>query len=101
MRYSVSDTAEHGDYTGGARLVTEETRREMQEDVAGDPGRHLREEVDRRERGGPSLGSTPSARASAASSSRKWERDSASMMPFLDAVEVTTEGDVKRTAAEP
>src|SRR5688572_13966623 len=29
MRYSVSDTAEHGDYTGGARLVTEETRREM------------------------------------------------------------------------
>ena len=30
MRYSVSDTAEHGDYTGGPRLVTEETRREMQ-----------------------------------------------------------------------
>src|SRR5467141_2384518 len=29
MRYSVSDTAEHGDYTGGPRLVTEETRREM------------------------------------------------------------------------
>jgi ketol-acid reductoisomerase len=29
MRYSVSDTAEHGDYTGGARLVTAETRREM------------------------------------------------------------------------
>jgi len=30
MRYSVSDTAEHGDYTGGPRIVTEETRREMQ-----------------------------------------------------------------------
>jgi ketol-acid reductoisomerase len=29
MRYSISDTAEHGDYTGGPRLVTEETRREM------------------------------------------------------------------------
>src|SRR5215510_5724675 len=29
MRYSVSDTAEHGDYTGGPRLVTEETRKEM------------------------------------------------------------------------
>jgi ketol-acid reductoisomerase len=29
MRYSVSDTAEHGDYTGGARLVTEETKAEM------------------------------------------------------------------------
>jgi ketol-acid reductoisomerase len=29
MRYSVSDTAEHGDYTGGPRIITEETRRAM------------------------------------------------------------------------
>ena len=29
MRYSVSDTAEHGDYTGGRRVITEETRAEM------------------------------------------------------------------------
>ena len=29
MRYSISDTAEHGDYTAGPRIVTEETRREM------------------------------------------------------------------------
>ena len=29
MRYSVSDTAEHGDYTGGPRLITEQTRAEM------------------------------------------------------------------------
>jgi ketol-acid reductoisomerase len=29
MRYSVSDTAEHGDYTGGPRVVTEETKFEM------------------------------------------------------------------------
>jgi ketol-acid reductoisomerase len=29
MRYSVSDTAEHGDYTGGSRLITEETKYEM------------------------------------------------------------------------
>jgi len=29
MRYSVSDTAEHGDYTGGPRIVTDETRAEM------------------------------------------------------------------------
>ena len=29
MRYSVSDTAEHGDYTGGPRLITEETKAEM------------------------------------------------------------------------
>ena len=29
MRYSVSDTAEHGDYTGGPRIVTAETKTEM------------------------------------------------------------------------
>jgi ketol-acid reductoisomerase len=29
MRYSISDTAEYGDYTGGPRLVTAETKREM------------------------------------------------------------------------
>jgi ketol-acid reductoisomerase len=29
MRYSVSDTAEYGDYTRGSRIVTEETRAEM------------------------------------------------------------------------
>ncbi|MDR1990375.1 MAG: ketol-acid reductoisomerase [Acidobacteriaceae bacterium] len=29
MRYSVSDTAEYGDYTGGPRLITAQTRSEM------------------------------------------------------------------------
>ena len=31
MRYSVSDTAEHGDYTGGPRIVTDETRKAMRQ----------------------------------------------------------------------
>lgn len=31
MRYSISDTAEYGDYTRGRRIVTEETRMEMRE----------------------------------------------------------------------
>ena len=34
MRYSVSDTAEHGDYTGGPRIVTDETRQEMRKMLA-------------------------------------------------------------------
>jgi ketol-acid reductoisomerase len=34
MRYSISDTAEHGDYTGGPRIVTDETRRAMREMLA-------------------------------------------------------------------
>src|SRR5690349_6055486 len=31
MRYSVSDTAEYGDYTGGPRIVTDETRAAMRQ----------------------------------------------------------------------
>ena len=53
MRYSVSDTAEYGDYTGGPRIVTDATKREMKQMLDRDPGRHLREGVDRRERGRP------------------------------------------------
>ena len=34
MRYSVSDTAEHGDYTGGPRIVTAETKAEMRKMLA-------------------------------------------------------------------
>jgi ketol-acid reductoisomerase len=29
MRYSISDTAEYGDYTVGKRIITDETRKEM------------------------------------------------------------------------
>jgi ketol-acid reductoisomerase len=31
MRYSVSDTAEWGDYTAGPKIVTEETKKTMQQ----------------------------------------------------------------------
>ena len=34
MRYSISDTAEYGDYTRGPRIVTEETERAMDEILA-------------------------------------------------------------------
>jgi len=34
MRYSVSDTAEYGDYTRGPRIINEETRREMKKILA-------------------------------------------------------------------
>lgn len=29
MRYSISDTAEYGDYTVGPRIITDETKKEM------------------------------------------------------------------------
>src|SRR5213080_3521450 len=31
MRYSISDTAEHGDYTGGPKIVTEDTKKAMKQ----------------------------------------------------------------------
>ncbi|HBS59081.1 MAG TPA: ketol-acid reductoisomerase, partial [Firmicutes bacterium] len=34
MRYSVSDTAEYGDYVVGKRIITEETRKEMKKVLA-------------------------------------------------------------------
>src|SRR5213594_826020 len=34
MRYSISDTAEHGDYTGGPQIVTDETRKNMKHMLA-------------------------------------------------------------------
>ncbi len=34
MRYSVSDTAEYGDYTRGKRIITEETRQAMRDTLA-------------------------------------------------------------------
>lgn len=34
MRYSVSDTAEYGDYVTGRRIVTEETRATMKQVLA-------------------------------------------------------------------
>ncbi len=34
MRYSVSDTAEHGDYTAGRKIITEETRKAMKKLLA-------------------------------------------------------------------
>ena len=46
MRYSISDTAEYGDYRTGKRIITEETRKEMKKILARDSGRHLRFRVD-------------------------------------------------------
>ena len=34
MRYSISDTAEYGDYTAGPRIVTDQTRAEMKKMLA-------------------------------------------------------------------
>jgi ketol-acid reductoisomerase len=54
MRYSVSDTAEHGDYTGGPRLINEQTRQEMRkmlEEIQN--GTYARKWIDEDKKGRP------------------------------------------------
>jgi ketol-acid reductoisomerase len=101
MRYSVSDTAEHGDYTGGPRLVTAETRREMEKMLGeiqsgayahrwiaeSDAGRPWFNDQRRRERTHPIEEVGARLR---------------SMMPFLDPVTVAPEeGAAEGRKAEP
>ncbi|MCC7417675.1 MAG: ketol-acid reductoisomerase [Acidobacteria bacterium] len=62
MRYSVSDTAEHGDYTGGPRIVTAETRRvmkQMLEDIRS--GRYAQAWIAENEAGRPTFNKTREA----------------------------------------
>ncbi len=53
MRYSVSDTAEHGDYYAGKRLITDETKKEMKADSRRHSQRQVRHGVDQGERNRP------------------------------------------------
>jgi ketol-acid reductoisomerase len=56
MRYSISNTAEYGDYTRGPRLVTEETRAEMKRILADiQSGRFARDWVAECQAGQPSF----------------------------------------------
>jgi ketol-acid reductoisomerase len=59
MRYSVSDTAEHGDYTGGPRIVTDDTRetmRRMLREIT--DGTYARAWIAENEAGRPSFSAT-------------------------------------------
>ena len=51
MRYSISNTAEYGDYTRGPRIVTDETQGRDEADSGRDPGRPVRPRVDSGEQG--------------------------------------------------
>ena len=52
MRYSISDTAEYGDYTRGPRIIDDYVRALHEAGAGRDSGRHFCQGVDRRERGG-------------------------------------------------
>jgi len=56
MRYSISDTAEYGDYTRGKRIITDETRRAMREILAEiQSGRFAAEWMEENAQGAPNL----------------------------------------------
>jgi ketol-acid reductoisomerase len=99
MRYSVSDTAEHGDYTGGPRLVTEETRAEMKKMLQEiQNGSYAKKWIAENEAGRPWFAAQ--RRAERSQLIEEVGAKLRAMMPFLDAVEVTADGEVKRVAVE-
>ena len=48
MRYSISDTAEWGDYVSGPRVINDESKQGDEGDPDGDSGRHLCQALSRR-----------------------------------------------------
>jgi ketol-acid reductoisomerase len=91
MRYSVSDTAEHGDYTGGPRIVTDETKRAMRrllEEIRN--GTYARAWIAENAQGRPQF-----TAARAREQDHPIEHVGAklrAMMPFLDPVTVRPDG---------
>jgi ketol-acid reductoisomerase len=87
MRYSVSDTAEHGDYTGGPRIVTDQTRREMRRMLAEIvDGTYAKAWIAEDRAGRPQF--TATQRAEQQHPIEAVGARLRSMMPFLDAVTV-------------
>ncbi len=88
MWYSVSDTAEHGGYTGGDRIITEETKAEMWqmlEEIR--DGRYARTWIAESAAGRPNFNKIRTREQ--ALNIEKVGRELRKMMPFLDAKEVT------------
>jgi ketol-acid reductoisomerase len=100
MRYSVSDTAEHGDYVGGPRIVTEETKRAMAgllTDIRN--GSYAKKWIAESESGGFWFKARRTEERGHAIE-QVGERLRA-LMPFLDPVTVTPEGELRAASAVP
>ncbi|MCA9956256.1 MAG: ketol-acid reductoisomerase [Anaerolineales bacterium] len=87
MRYSVSDTAEHGDYTGGPKIITDETRqamKQMLQDIRS--GAYAEEWIDENVNGRPWFNDR--RKAARSSQIEQVGKELRKMMPFLKAVEI-------------
>jgi len=87
MRYSVSDTAEHGDYTGGPKIITDETRKTMKKMLADiQSGAYAREWIEENAKGRPWFNQQRAAHAETLI--EQVGRKLRPMMPWLDPREV-------------
>jgi ketol-acid reductoisomerase len=91
MRYSVSDTAEAGDYTAGPRVITEETRKAMQKLLSDvQDGTFARNWIAENEKGRPWFNAQR-----ASEQTQQLEEVGArlrAMMPFLNPITVKPDG---------
>jgi ketol-acid reductoisomerase len=90
MRYSISDTAEHGDYTGGPKIVTDATRqamKQMLEDIRS--GEYARGWIAENAAGRPAFNKTREAEQNQLI--EKVGAKLRSLMPFLKPVTVRQE----------
>jgi ketol-acid reductoisomerase len=93
MRHSISDTAEHGDYTGGPRLVNDQTRAEMRKMLSEiRSGEYARNWIAENEKGHPWFDAQ--RRAERGHTIEKVGSELRRMMPFIHPKEVTDEGQV-------
>jgi ketol-acid reductoisomerase len=84
MRYSVSDTAEHGDYTAGPKIVTDETRKAMKQLLADiQDGTYARDWLLENQAGRPSFNLIRKREQNQLI--EKVGHDLRAMMPWLDA----------------
>ena len=87
MRYSVSDTAEHGDYTGGPRIITEETYGAMHQMLTEiQDGTYAQKWIEENEKGRPWFNAKREEERN--HPIEKVGAEMRSMMPFLDPVTV-------------
>ncbi len=87
MRYSVSNTAEYGDYTAGPKIVTDETRAAMKKILADiQSGAFAEEWIEENETGGKNFAEMRAARRAA--KVEEVGRELRKMMTFLNAKEV-------------
>jgi ketol-acid reductoisomerase len=87
MRYSVSDTAEHGDYTGGPKIITEETRyvmSQMLKDIQ--DGTYAREWIEENRKGRPWFNAQRQSEQE--HPIEKVGAELRQMMPFIDPVTI-------------